>query len=53
MDLTYRDAPEVMTRYSFSYSKAGTPGLAYFRHLEGFLPARGEIAEPFLVRYLP
>jgi hypothetical protein len=29
------------------------PGLAYSRHLEGFLPAGGEIADPFLVRYLP
>jgi hypothetical protein len=28
-------------------------GLAYFRHLEGFLLARGESMEPFLVQYLP
>ena len=29
------------------------PGSAHFRHLEGFLPAGGEIADPFLVRYSP
>jgi hypothetical protein len=41
-----RDTPLVIARWAL-------PGLAYFRHLEGFLPAGGEITDPFLVRYLP
>jgi hypothetical protein len=51
MGRTYIDAPEVMKRCS--RASMGTPGLAYFCHLEGFLPAGREIADPFLVRYLP
>jgi hypothetical protein len=35
MDRTYRDAPVVRKRYSFSRSKIVTPGSAYSRHLEG------------------
>jgi hypothetical protein len=41
--------PEVGERHSFSCGKADTPGSAYFRHLEGSFPARGEFEEPFLV----
>jgi hypothetical protein len=33
--------------------KADTPGSAYFRHLEGSFPARGEFVEPFSVQYSP
>jgi hypothetical protein len=40
-------------RLSFSCSKVGTPGSAYFRHLEGSFPAGGEFMEPFLVQYSP
>jgi hypothetical protein len=36
-------------RHSFSCGEADTPGLAYFRYLEGFFPTRGEFVEPFLV----
>jgi hypothetical protein len=35
MDRTYRDAPVVRKRYSFSRSKIVTPRSAYSRHLEG------------------
>jgi hypothetical protein len=52
MDRTYKDAPEVRKRCS-SCSKVVTPGSAHFRHLEGFLPARGAFMEPFLVQYSP
>jgi hypothetical protein len=38
---------------SFSCGKVDTPGSAYFRHLEGSFPARGEFMEPFSVQYLP
>jgi hypothetical protein len=41
MDRTYRDAPVVRKRYSFSRSKIVTLGSAYSRHLEGSFPARG------------
>jgi hypothetical protein len=41
--------PEVGERHSFSCGKADTPGSAYFCHLEGSFPARGEFEEPFLV----
>jgi hypothetical protein len=53
MDRTYRDAPVVRRRYSFSRSEVVTPGSAYFCHLEGTFPAGGELAEPSLVQYLP
>jgi hypothetical protein len=53
MDRTYRDAPVVRKRYSFSRSKIVTPRSAYSRHLEGSFLAGGEFAEPFLVWYLP
>jgi hypothetical protein len=36
-------------RHSYSCGKADTPRSAYFRHLEGFFPTRGEFEEPFLV----
>jgi hypothetical protein len=52
MDRTYNDAPEVRKTCS-SCSKVVTPGSAHFRHLEGFLPARGAFMEPFLVQYSP
>jgi hypothetical protein len=45
-------APGVGKRYS-SCNKVVAPGSAYFRHLEGSFPAGGEIADPFLVLYLP
>jgi hypothetical protein len=35
MDRTYRDAPVVRKRYSFSHSEIVTLGSAYSRHLEG------------------
>jgi hypothetical protein len=41
MDRTYRDAPVVRRRYSFSRSKIVTPGSAYSHHLEGSLQAGG------------
>jgi hypothetical protein len=53
MDRTYRDAPEVRNRYSFSCSEVVTLGSAYFRRLEGSFPAGGEFAEPFSVQYSP
>jgi hypothetical protein len=53
MDKTYRDAPRVRKRYSFSRSKVVTPGSAYFRHLEGSFSSGGEFAEPFSVQYSP
>jgi hypothetical protein len=53
MDRTYRDAPEVRKRHSFSYSEVITLGSAYFRRLEGSFLAGGEFAEPFLVQYSP
>jgi hypothetical protein len=51
MEMLY--VPEVGKRHSFSCSKADTPGLAYFRHLEGSFPAGGEFVEPFSVQYSP
>jgi hypothetical protein len=39
MDRTYRDAPEMRKRYSFSHSKIVTHGLAYSCYLEGSFPA--------------
>jgi hypothetical protein len=53
MNRTYRDAPRVRKRYSFSCSEVVTLGSAYFRHLEGSFPARGEFAKPFSVQYSP
>jgi hypothetical protein len=53
MDRTYRDAPRVRKRYSFSCNEVVTLGSAYFRRLEGFFLARGEFAEHFSVQYLP
>jgi hypothetical protein len=40
-------------RLSFSCGKVDTPGSAYFRHLEGSFPARGEFMEPCSVQYSP
>jgi hypothetical protein len=45
--------PGIGKRLSFSCSEADTPGSAFFRHLEGSFPARGEFVEPFLVQYSP
>jgi hypothetical protein len=45
--------PWIGQRHSFSRGKADAPGVAYFRHLEGSFPARGEFVEPFLVQYSP
>jgi hypothetical protein len=45
MDRTYRDAPVVRKRYSFSHSKIVTSGSAYPRHLEGSFPAGGDERE--------
>jgi hypothetical protein len=45
--------PGIGKRYSFCCGKAYTPGSAYFRHLEGSFPTRGEFVEPFSVQYLP
>jgi hypothetical protein len=53
MDRTYRDAPRVRKRYSFSCSEVVTPGSAYFHHLEGSFLARGKFVGPFLVQYSP
>jgi hypothetical protein len=46
MDRTYRDAPVVRKRYSFSRSKIVTPGSAYSHHLEGSFLAEGELRSP-------
>jgi hypothetical protein len=46
MDRTYRDAPVVRKRYSFSHSKIVTSGSAYSRHLEGSFSAGGELRSP-------
>jgi hypothetical protein len=43
--------PGIGQRLSFSCGEADTPGSAYFRHLEGSFPARGEFMEPFSVQY--
>jgi hypothetical protein len=43
--------PRIGKRLSFSCSKSDTPGSVYFRHLEGSLPAGGELVEPFSVQY--
>jgi hypothetical protein len=51
MEMLY--VPRIGKRLSFSCSKADTPGLAYFRHLEGSLLAGGELVEPFSVQYSP
>jgi hypothetical protein len=45
--------PGIGKRLSFRCSKANTPGSAYFRHLEGSFPAKGEFVEPFSVQYSP
>jgi hypothetical protein len=45
--------PGIGKRHSFSRVKEDTPGSAYFLHLEGSLPARGEFVEPFSVQYSP
>jgi hypothetical protein len=45
--------PGIGKRYSFCCGKADTPGSAYFRHLEGSFPTRGEFVEPFSVQYSP
>jgi hypothetical protein len=49
MDRTYKGAPGVKKRYSFSCSEVVTLGSAYFRRLEGSFPSGGEFVEPFLV----
>jgi hypothetical protein len=51
MEMLY--VPGVGKRHSFSCGKADTPGLAYFCHLEGSFPTRGEFVEPFSVQYSP
>jgi hypothetical protein len=43
----------IRKRYSFCCGKVDTPGLAYFRHLEGSFPTGGEFVEPFSVQYSP
>jgi hypothetical protein len=45
--------PGIGKRHSFSCGEADTPGLAYFRYLEGSFPTGGEFVEPFSVQYLP
>jgi hypothetical protein len=45
--------PGIGKRHSFSCGEADTPGSAYFRHLEGSFPTRGEFVEPFSVLYSP
>jgi hypothetical protein len=45
--------PGIGKRHPFNCGEAGTPGSAYFRHLEGSFPTRGEFVEPFLVQYSP
>jgi hypothetical protein len=51
MEVLY--VPGIGQRLSFSCGEADTPGLAYFRHLEGSFPAGGEFMEPFSVQYSP
>jgi hypothetical protein len=55
MGKTYGDAlySRIGKRYSISCGEADAPGAAYFRHLEGSLPAGGEFVEPFSIQYLP
>jgi hypothetical protein len=45
------DVPGIGKRHPFSCGKADTPGSAYFRHLVGSFPTRGEFVEPFSVQY--
>jgi hypothetical protein len=45
--------PGIGKRHPFSCGEAGTPGSAYFRHLEGSFPTGGEFVEPFSVQYSP
>jgi hypothetical protein len=51
MEMLY--VPGIGKRHSFSCGEADTPGSAYFRHLEGSFPTRGEFVEPFSVQYSP
>ena len=55
MGRTYGDAlySRDWEEVSFCCGKADTPGSAYFRHLEGSFPTRGEFMEPFSVQYSP
>jgi hypothetical protein len=45
--------PGIGNKHLFSCGKAGTPGSACFRHLEGSFPTGGEFVKPFLVQYSP
>ena len=45
--------PWIGKMHSFSCGKADTPGSAYFCHLKGSFPTRGEFVEPFSVQYSP
>jgi hypothetical protein len=42
-----------MGRGTPAVARCFSPRSAYFRHLEGSFPARGEIVDPFLVMYSP
>ena len=41
--------PWIGQRHSFFCGEVNAPGPAYFQHLEGSLPAGGEIVKPFVV----
>ena len=42
--------PWIGQRHSFFCGEVNAPGPAYFQHLEGSLPAGGEIVKPFVVQ---
>jgi hypothetical protein len=45
--------PGIGQGFSFSCGEVDTPESAYFCHLEGSFPARGEFMEPFSIQYSP
>jgi hypothetical protein len=49
--LLWTELTEIGRGTSSAIAKLASLGLAYFHRLEGFLPARGEVADPLLVQY--
>jgi hypothetical protein len=47
--LLWIELTEIGRGSSSAIAKLASLGLAYFHRLEGFLPARGEVADPLLV----
>jgi hypothetical protein len=49
--LLWTELTEIGRGTSSAIAKLASLELAYFHHLEGFLPAGGEVADPLLVQY--